>query len=449
MIVLKRCLSLGKEFFMDTLKKEFVKYVSQNVLGMVGISLYILADTFFISQAVGAAGITALNLVLPVYGLIFAFGQMIGVGSAIRFAVAKEQRGKDKDLYFANALFFGTLMGALFIMIGIFSPEGLLALLGGDQEIIAVGKSYTRIFLCFAPFFAWNHICNAFVRNDGAPTTAMLATLLSSLFNIVFDYILMFPVGMGMPGAALATALSPLLGVIICMTHICSKKSSIRFAWNLSFRRLVKSCQLGISAFVGEFSSALITMVFNFLILGLTGNLGVAAYGVVANCALVGTAIFGGVAQGTQPLMSQAYGRGNKKEQSQLIKLGCLTAFALSILLYVGIYFGANEISQIFNSEHIEALNDYAVPGLRLYFLGFIFAGINMVLAICFSAMEKAKEAFVISVSRGILLILIFAVLLAKLLGMTGVWIAFAATELVTMIIAICMLFGRKENRKM
>ena len=165
-------------------KKLFMKYVSQNVLGMLGISVYILADTFFISLAEGADGITALNLVLPVYSLIFAIGAMIGVGSAIRFKILRARRDKEAELYFSNALLWALIIGSVFILTGIFMPEQVVALLGGDDRIVAVGREYTAIFMMFAPFFMWNHICNAFVRNDGAPSVAMAATLCSSLFNV-------------------------------------------------------------------------------------------------------------------------------------------------------------------------------------------------------------------------------------------------------------------------
>ena len=113
-------------------------------------------------------------------------------------------------------------MGLLFLLVGIFIPFNLFAMLGGDAEIVAVGKNYTRIFMSFAPFFMWNYICNAFVRNDGNPSIAMAATLFSSLFNIVFDYVLMFPLGLSMEGAALATALSTLFGILFCCINFRS-----------------------------------------------------------------------------------------------------------------------------------------------------------------------------------------------------------------------------------
>ena len=241
--------------------KKFVKYVSQNMLGMVGMSVYILADTYFISVAVGTDGITALNLVLPVYNMIFAIGAMMGVGSAIRLVIERNQEHPNADGYFFHALSWALIVGLLFILVGIFFPDKLIALLGGDAEIVAVGKNYTRIFMSFAPFFMWNYICNAFVRNDGNPSIAMAATLFSSLFNIVFDYVLMFPLGLSMEGAALATALSPVVGILICCIHFRSEKCTVKFKpMPPSLRKILFCCQFGVSSFVGEISSGVITV---------------------------------------------------------------------------------------------------------------------------------------------------------------------------------------------
>ena len=416
--------------------KNFVKYVSLNMLGMVGMSLYILADTYFISVAVGANGITALNLVLPVYNLIFAIGAMIGVGSAIRYVVERRKKSSDAEGYFFHALLWAALIGIIFILIGLFLPEKLIGLLGGDATIIAIGKNYTRIFMCFAPFFMWNYICNAFVRNDGNPSVAMSATLFSSLFNIVFDYILMFPLGLSMEGAALATAFSPIVGILICCTHFRSDKCSIRLKPIApSVKKLLYSCQVGVSSFVGEISSGVITVVFNMIILSLAGNIGVAAYGVVANTSLVAVALFNGIAQGSQPLISEVYSKGLHKNINGYLKMALITSLGVAVLLLTFIYPFAPVVTSIFNGENNAILASYANEGLRLYFIGFLFAGINIVGTAALSAMEAAKYAFAASILRGFVAIIIFAFVLSALLGLNGVWLAFPAAEFVTMLV--------------
>ena len=408
------------------------------MLGMLGMSFYILADTFFISKAVGADGITALNLVLPLYNLIFAIGAMIGVGSAIRFVVARNKNDKSADGYFFHAIEWAVIISLVFIAAGALIPDKIIGLLGGDAVIVATGKQYTRIFMVFAPFFMCNHICNAFVRNDGNPSIAMAATLFSSLFNVVFDYVLMFPLGMSMSGAALATALSPVVGVLICCIHFRSKKCSISFKPVLpSVKKLIYSCQVGVSAFVGEISSGVITVAFNMIILGLAGNVGVAAYGVVANISLVAVALFNGIAQGSQPLISESYGKGRMQDVRYVVGLAIKTAIGLAVLIIAAIYIWSDPIASIFNSEKNMELAAYAREGIRLYFLGFMFAGVNIIGTAALSAVEAVRWAFTASIMRGFVAILVFAFVLSALFGMTGVWLAFPAAEFVTMILSI------------
>lgn len=423
------------------MKKCFVKYVSQNILGMLGNSAYILADTFFIARAAGADGIAALNLVLPIYSLIFAIGAMIGMGSATRFRVLRARKEGEADLFFSNGVYFCLLIGVLFIMAGILIPDRILTFLGGNEVIVRVGTPYTRIFLLFTPFFMLNHVFSAFVRNDDNPTLAMVATFTSSIFNIVMDYVLMFPMGMGMAGAALATAFSPIVGMLISSLHFFSKKNTIRFrAKSFSVIRLVKACSLGVSAFVGEMASGVTTLVFNIILLKIAGNVGVAAYGIVANIALVCIAIFNGITQGVQPLLSESYGKGDKAAMKKLLKWSLITAFAFAVLMNGVSNWIPEEIVAVFNSEGNKEMSAYAVDGLRIFFIGFLFASINIVGTGYLSATEAAVGALVSSISRGFVAITFCAVVLAFLLGMTGVWLAFPAAEVATLLVMLPFL---------
>lgn len=428
-----------------SVEKKFIKYVSQNILGMLGMSAYILADTFFISQAEGSRGITALNLVLPVYSLIFAIGSMIAVGAATRFSIRRAREEKDGDDYFPNAILWTLFISIVFMCVGFFGAEELVAFLGGDEEIVAVGAPYTRIFLLFTPVFMWNYIFNAFVRNDRNPSLAMAATLSSSIFNIIMDYVLMFPMKLGMTGAALATAFSPVVGILVCSIHFLSQKNTIRFRLPVpSVKKLLWSCQLGAAAFVGEISSGVTTVVFNFLILGIAGNEGVAAYGIVANTAIVATAFYNGVSQGSQPLISDYHGKGDHKAVRKTLKLAVITSLILSVLIIVITNLWADIIVEVFNSERNHQLASYAAEGVKLYFVGFLFAGFNIVGAGYLSAAESAGWAFVTSILRGFVAIIVCAFVFAILWGMTGVWLAFASAELITAVVMIVAILKSK-----
>ena len=138
------------------MEKQLRRYLLPNILAMIGTSCYILADTFFISLSQGPNGITALNLVLPLYGLIFALGSMIGIGSATRYALGKGSNTADYHLYFSNSIAWTLLVGAVFVALGVAVPDGVLRLMGADNTILQVGHNYIRIVLCFAPLFMLN-----------------------------------------------------------------------------------------------------------------------------------------------------------------------------------------------------------------------------------------------------------------------------------------------------
>ena len=441
-----KCKNGQKERFMN-LTKQFFKYVSQNIFGLLGTSCYILADTYFIAQAAGTDGVTLLNLCLPIYNLIFAFGSMIGLGAATRYAILRAQGDARAQRYFSNAIFSVCILAVPFMLVGIFRPDGLLRLMGGDADIVALGMNYARIFLMFTPFFMCNYVVASFVRNDGDPSLAMVATLSGSLFNVVFDYIFIFPMGLGLPGAALATAISPILSIAVCSAHFIKKSNTITFVRKApSVRLLAQSCQLGISGFVGELSSGVTTTVFNFLLLRLAGNVAVAAYGVVANFALVATAIFNGVAQGAQPLVSQCYGKNEMAGARKLLLLGCGTALGLAALLY-GVVFGYTDaLTALFNSENSALMAAFAHSGMRIYFVGYFFAGCNIVAAGYLGAVNRPAEASITSLCRGMVAIVVCSLVLSALFGMNGVWAAFPVSEAITLALTVFLL-KRKAGR--
>lgn len=431
-----------------SINKQFAKYVSQNILGTLGVSCYIIADTFFIARVAGANGITVLNLALPIYNLIFAIGAMVGIGAATKFTILRAQKDKRAEYYFSNSIMCLFLISIVFVLLGLFAPEKVLQFMGADQTIAQLGVDYFRIFLLFTPFFMVNYVFTAFIRNDNDPALAMVATVTSSLANVVFDYIFMFHLDMGLAGAALATAASPIISILLCSLHFQRKTNTIRFAVKMpTLRRLAHSCQLGIPAFIAELSSGITTMVFNFLILAIVGNIGVASYGVVANFALVAVAIFNGISQGSQPLISQYYGKGDEAATRKLLWLGVGTAMIIAAAVYAVVFGLTEPLVAMFNSENSVEMAGYAFEGMRLYFTGFFFAGFNMVVSGYLSATEHAGGSFVISILRGVAAIVFFAFVLAYLLGFTGVWLSFVAAEAVTAVAAVwCLVYKRKDS---
>lgn len=422
------------------IEKKLRKFIFPSIFAMLGISLYVLADTFFISIAAGTNGITALNMALPVYAIMYAFGSMIGIGSATRHSLGKLLGKEDYNEYFANSFVWALLLSLFFVLIGIFAPGSVLKLMGADDIILKTGISYMRIELLFAPAFMLNFTMTAFVRNDNDPNIAMAATLSSSIFNIIFDYIFMFPMDMGMSGAALATGISPIISMAVCMLHFYSKKNTIYFVKKIpSVKKLILACQLGISGFVGEISGGVTTLTFNFVLLKIVGNIGVAAYGVVANISIIGIAVFNGISQGLQPMASEAGGAGNEAAKKRIYRHSLQIGIVISALLVLICQIFADGIVNVFNSEGSEEMADYAVVGLRLYSFGFLIAVVNIVRAGYFGAIGRAKECFIISLTRGIFAIVFFAIVLSRFMGIYGVWLAFPVAEVTTFILSLAV----------
>ena len=239
----------------------------------------------------------------------------------------------------------------------------------------------------------------------------------------------------------------PIISIAICSRHFLKKENTLQFVRQMpSVRLLGQSCQLGISGFVGELSSGVTTTVFNFLLLGLAGNVGVAAYGVVANFALVATAIFNGVAQGAQPLVSRCYGQNDHAGARKLLLLGSGTVLVLAAVLYAAVFGLTDTLVSWFNSENSVQMAQYAHTGMRMYFVGYFFAGFNIMAAGYLSAVNRPAEASITSICRGMVAIVACSLLLSAVFGMPGVWAAFPASELLTALLTLFLLRRKKAE---
>ena len=433
----------GKE---NTLQ-EFGKYVSQSVLSQLGVSCYILADTYFISKGVGADGLTALNLAIPVFSVMNGCGFMLGIGSGTKYGIMKgtgnEKRG---DVLFTSSLCVVTVLAVIFMLIGLLAADPITVLVGANAEVYDMTRTYLQVILLFSPMFMINNLLGAMIRNDGNTSLAMTAMLSGCLFNIVFDYIFVFPMGLGLFGAVLATAVAPIISILILLQYFVKKKNQFRLIRVRPDVRLVASAAgLGVPSLVTEVSSGLVIAVFNLLILGLAGNVGVAAYGVVANISIVVIAIYNGIAQGVQPLLSREYGRSQEKNVHRFLGWAMMLTVILAMVIYVGIYWNADVIAMIFNSGRDMDLQRIAVEGLKIYFTACPFVGANILLAIYFAATDQAAPAQMISLLRGLIVIVPLAFIMANVAGLTGVWMTFPLTELVVCVVA-CGLYKKMKR---
>ncbi|MCC3866652.1 MATE family efflux transporter [Terrisporobacter mayombei] len=433
---------------MKELKIKFMKYVSLNVMGMIGISCYILADTLFVSKSLGTVGLASLNFSIPVFSIIQGIGLMIGIGGATDYSI-NEQQKISNNTSFTQSLYLGGIMSIIFVLLGAFFAKELSTLLGADEATLSLTKTYLATIMLFAPFFICNNILLAFIRNDNNPKLSMIAMLTSSLANIILDYVFMFPFSMGIFGAALATSLSPIISLCILSIHFIKKNQNIHFVKSkILFSKIYHIMTLGLSSLIGELTSAISLITFNLIILRIDGNTGVAAYGIVANVALIATSIFTGISQGIQPLSSEYYGKGDMMLVNRILRYSMTTTIIFAVLIYTTVYIFTNQIVAIFNSEHNMKLMIIASQGMKIYFLGYLFAGINIVSSAFFSSISNAKQGMTISILRSALILIPTVLFLSIIFKMDGIWYSFVITELVVFIISSIFLIKMKNKYK-
>lgn len=423
--------------------REFLKYSSLNVLGMIALSCYILADTFFVSKALGADGLAALNLAIPVYSFINGSGLMIGMGGGIKYSIAKSQGAAQRaDQTFTNSAVLTAVIAACFFLTGLLASGPLALLLGADGTVYEMTRTYLQVILLFAPMFMTNNLLLCFIRNDGAPQLSMAAMITGSLSNVVLDYVFMFPLGMGIFGAVLATGLAPVISILVLSPYLLRRKNQFHLRkCRISGKLALGIFSSGLPSLITEVSSGIVMIVFNTIILGIAGNIGVAAYGVIANLSLVVMSIYTGISQGIQPLLSSGYGTGNRKKTQSVLRYALVSAVLISVVVYVCVFFGADPIAAVFNSEQNATLQSIAVTGLKIYFTACVFAGFNIILSVYFTSTENALPAHIISILRGFVVIIPMAFLLSAAAELTGVWAAFPATELIVSLIGAGLFF--------
>ncbi len=425
----------------ENIRKSFFKYVFFNIISTLGISIYILIDTYFISKGMGADGLAALNLCLPVFNFLNGFGLMFGMGGGSKFSMMYcHTERSETDKVFSSAFYSALAVSAVFELLGLFCSRRLTTLLGADSTVFEMSHSYLKMILLFSPAFILNNLFVCFMRNDLAPKLAMAGVLGGSFANVVLDYMFIFRLGMGMKGAALATCISPIISMLIMSLHFIT-------GWNAyNLRKIIPSpsmikciVSMGLHSFVTEISGGIVIVVFNFVVYRLLGNTGIAAYGVIANLGIVFTALFTGLSCGVQPLMCRVHGRQDEAALKYLLKLSVSSALLMAAAAYIIVHLKTVQLVDIFNSEKSHELQRIAEKGLRLYFVFMPFMGINSILSVYFTSLEKPFLSQLISILRGTVLVIPLIFIAYGIKTVSGLWLAVPTAECITAVTAVIL----------
>ena len=431
----------------DSESKLYLKYLAPSIFGMIMLSGYVFVDALCVGRALGGIGLAALNVSTPTISLMYATGFLFATGSATIYSIFK---GKNEDENARKMYTFGfisaLIMGIIYCILGILFVDKIAYFLGATDNTIEMTKQYMLTILSFAPFFVLDIFMNVFARNDKAPHISMLATIACCSLNIVLDVLFVFGFHLGMFGAAIATAISTIVSFAITFSYSLSKKSGLklkRFIPKLNdFLRIVTN---GVSSFISEMSVGVVTIAFNRVILSQIGEIGVSAYGIIANINLIFFSIFMGNAQAMQPLVSINYGANEYKRTFNFFKLGVTFAMGVGVIFTFASIFLSYQLSSLFVTD--PEIIKVTASAIKIYGLAYLIMGINLLFDAFFYSVEKPKFAVSISLSRALIIVLSMLFILSHVFGSIGIWMTVPVTEVCTLFIGITLFIKYKHNQ--
>lgn len=431
----------------DDIDKVFRKYLINSVLGMLVVSFYILVDTMFVGRGIGSEGLAALNISIPIFNVLNSLGLLLGMGGATALSIMV---GKN-DIYEAKRIFTQTIIlavivGIIISIIGVLYTKEIGYMLGATEKSINLVSDYLSGMLFLSFSFILVHTIASFVRNDNRPRLVMIATVCSGILNIFLDYYFIFNLKLGIKGAALATAISSVINLLILCTHFMSKKCTLKFIkFRPRIKRIIRIFTNGMPSFIIEISSGIVIFTFNIAILKMIGEIGVSAYSIIANVALICVSIFTGVGQAIQPIISINYGAEQFDRVDHVKRQALIFALITGCVFYLlGLMF-PRQIVSIFTSETGELLK-ITVNGIRYYFIAFIIMGINIVMGSYYQSIEYRVASNIISLGRGIIFLITGLMILPRILGLNGIWLTAVFAELITLICTIIYIKFKKSK---
>lgn len=429
----------------DKPQKLFFSYLLPSMCSNVFTSIYVITDTMMVGHGVGKEGLVALNLLLPVFNVFFAFGYMFGVGGSVLMSVAKGRKDeKEASSIFTTALLALILIGFALTIGCSLEIRRIAAVLGAKNENMELVLEYGRwlmgsgVIYMLVPFF------QNFVKNDKDPKRAMIGSVAGSALNMLLDYILIFPMQLGMSGAIIATIIGNVINVVITISHLFTRQNTMKFKIS-SFRGkyILKVIKNGASSFLTELSVGIVIFVFNIQILSYLGERGIVIYSVISNVAIVVNALLNGVAFSAQPIVSFNMGAGEYDRVKKVRNIGLFTSFIMAPLLYGIIFFFTKGCIYAFVTPTWDIL-EYGIPAIRIYFIGSFALFINVFLANYFQAIVKPVCAFVIGFLRGLVFCVLLVWILPGILGGDVIWWVMPITEVLTAMVSLYFLNNKR-----
>lgn len=447
-----KCLSLVRPFLMERrsrmdflngkIKNIYLKYLAAAFGSALITSIYSIVDMAMVGQYHGPEGSAALAVVAPIWNLIYSLGLLTGIGGSVLFSTIKgKQTGQERqpNQYFTASVIGSLILAAAIWLTVIFFDRQLLLLFGARGSTLELAREYVKPIKAAIPFFLFNQMLAAYLRNDKNPTLATGAVLAGGAFNIFGDYFFVFACDMGAYGAGLATAIGAGISFVAMISHFFTKKNTLRLVKpDHLFRKLGQIFVTGFSTFFIDVAMGILTILFNHQIMKYLGTNALAVYGVIVNISTFAQCCAYSVGQASQPIISTNFGAGKGKRIRQTLKYALGTCAFFSILWISLTLAVPNGFIRIFMSPTQEVLR-IAPSIMRCYGLSFLLLPLNIFSTYYFQALLKPKAAFIVSVARGFAISGILICLLPAAAGADSVWFAMPITEL---LVAVYVVYG-------
>jgi len=421
------------------IKKLLAQYSLPAIIGMVITSLYHIVDSIFIGHGIGASALSGMAVTFPIMNILAAFSTLIGVGGAtltsIRLGEKDEENARS---ILGHVALVNTVNGTLLGVVTLFFLEPVLKLFGASETLLPYASDFLSVYMIGIPvgfvFIGLNNI----MRVTGYPKKAMLSSFLTVAVNVLLAPIFIFVLGWGMKGTALATVLSQLAGLVWVLMHFFNKNSLIRFeikGFKLSGKTIVNMMAIGVSPFLMNLTSSLVVSIINFGLMKHGGDLAIGAYGIINRILFLFGMIVIGLTMGMQPIVGYNYGA---KQIDRSFKAFRYTIIVSVLIMTFGFLFSQlfpTLIMRMFTSDR--ELLDISVRGLRITTVLFPVIAVQMVISNFFQSVGKAKIAVFLSLTRQLIFLIPFLLLLPRYFGLDGVFMSMPAADLIAFFVTI------------
>ena len=435
--------TVGLDYENGRVTTLFRKVFLPTLLGMIFNALITIIDGIFVGRGVGPQGIAAVNIIAPLFMVTTGIGLMFGIGSSVIAGIALAS----KDFARANrcisaAFAFSTALIGILVIGGAIFTEKIAYLLGSTQLLMDKATDYLLYLLIGLIPLMWQSIGMMVIRLDGSPKYAMLCNAIPAILNIILDWWFVFPLGMGVKGAALATSIACIVGGIMAISYF-RLSNMLRFTYRMTgFASIIrKEMMIGSSAFITEIAMSVMMFTGNVVFIRAFGENGVAAYSIACYLFPLIFMINNAVAQSAQPIISVNYGAGNNMRVKEALKVSLRVAALCGLTATLGIGIGARPIVSLFIATDSPAAM-IAIVGLPLYATSAIFFALNIAFIGYYQSVGKSVMALILTLLRGVVFLVPMFFLLAHLFPQWGIWAAIPASELLTFAITI-MSFRR------